>query len=86
MAERKTIDEYDIEGKYEPGWEVLTTEATHFRARDQIKLYREAEPGIAFRIKKHRVKKDSVDLHYLLAHDEEVEQSKHDQREARRMK
>ena len=53
---RKTEDEYDIEGDYGQGFEVVTCESTWKDAKAQIKIYRENEPGVAFRIKHHRVK------------------------------
>ena len=54
---RKTVDEYDIEGDYGQGFEVVTCESTWKDAKAQIKIYRASEPGVAFRIKHHRVKK-----------------------------
>lgn len=53
---RKTVDEFDIEGDYGQGFEVVTCESTWKNAKAQIKTYRENEPGIIFRIKHHRVK------------------------------
>jgi DNA polymerase IIIc chi subunit len=52
---RKTEDEFDIEGDYGQGFEIVTCETTKQLARDAIKTYRANEPGIAFRIRKHRV-------------------------------
>jgi DNA polymerase IIIc chi subunit len=52
---RKTEDEFDIEGDYGQGFEIVTCETTRPLARDTIKTYRANEPGIAFRIRHHRV-------------------------------
>lgn len=52
---RKTEDEFEIQGSYGQGWELVTTEVTWSLAKDQIKTYRENEPGVPFRIKKKRV-------------------------------
>jgi hypothetical protein len=57
---RKTHDEYDIEGNYGQGWEVVTTEETYRAAREQLKCYRENEPQYPHRIKCHRVRNDEV--------------------------
>jgi hypothetical protein len=47
---RKTEDEYEIQGYYPPnGWECVTTETTLRGAIDQLKTYRENEPGTLFR-------------------------------------
>lgn len=66
--ERKTIDEYDIEGDYGDGYEVVNCEATWWAACKSIREYRANEPGI-FRIKKHRIRKstltqEQIDAHY----------------------
>ncbi len=53
---RKTRDEYNIEGLYCHGWEVVCCEDTRREARERLREYRENEPGMAFRIKKARVK------------------------------
>ena len=55
MYKRKTEDEFEIQGYYGQGWECVTTETTRQLVRDQIKLYRQNEPGIAFRFIKKRV-------------------------------
>lgn len=54
---RKTRDEFDIEGDYGSGdgWEVVTCEERYKDARVALKEYRENEPGVPFRIRKHRV-------------------------------
>lgn len=53
---RKTEDEFEIQS-YTPqgGWELATTEVTRRDAREQLKCYRENEPGTAHRIVKKRV-------------------------------
>lgn len=58
MYKRKTHDEYDIEGNYGQGWEVVTTEETYREAREQLRCYRENEPQYSHRIKCHRIKND----------------------------
>jgi hypothetical protein len=57
---RKTEDEYNIEGNYQRQWEIVACEETWPAAKEQVKCYRENEPGIAFRIKKQRVKINSI--------------------------
>jgi len=53
---RKTEDEYEIQAKYPSyGWELVTTETTFRLAKQQIRCYRENEPGVPFRIKHKRV-------------------------------
>lgn len=57
MYIRKTKDEYEIQVNYGPyGFECVTTEETRKAAREQLKCYRENEPGYAMRIVKKRVK------------------------------
>lgn len=55
---RKTRDEFDIEGNYGQGFEIVCCEPTLSEARDRIIEHRENEPGIAFRIRHHRVKEN----------------------------
>lgn len=67
--ERKTIDEFDIQVDYGEGYETLHCEPTRWAARQSIKEYRANEPGISFRIKKHRIRKstlpqDQIEAHY----------------------
>lgn len=52
--QRKTVDEFELQGHYGHGWEVLTTESTYGEAREQMKCYRENEGG-SYRIRSHRV-------------------------------
>jgi len=59
MYKRKTEDEWEIQGNYTGEWEMVTTETSRKDARQQIKIYREEEPGIAFRYVKKRVKKEN---------------------------
>jgi hypothetical protein len=56
MYKRKTVDEYEIQGNYGYGWDMVTTEETRKEARAQVKCYRENEPRAAHRIVKKRVK------------------------------
>ena len=55
MYKRKTKDEWEIQGNYGHGWEMVTTEETYRQAREQLKCYRENEPGTPHRIKCVRV-------------------------------
>ena len=55
MYKRKTIDEYEIQGHYGYGWDVLTTEETWKAAKEQKKCYDSNEP-YSHRIVKKRVK------------------------------
>jgi hypothetical protein len=53
---RKTEDEFEIQSwTPQGGWECATTEVTRRDAREQLKCYRENEPGTAHRIVKKRV-------------------------------
>ena len=52
---RKTVDEYEIQGNYGQGWEMVTTEETRKEARVQLKCYNDNEP-YAHRIIKKRVR------------------------------
>lgn len=44
--------EYDIQGYYgaQYGYECVTTEETYREAKDQLKCYRENDPGTSFKI------------------------------------
>jgi len=58
--QRKTIDEYEIQGNYSyHGFEVVTTEATYREAKIQVKCYRENEP-YEFKIVKKRIKIETL--------------------------
>lgn len=48
--------EYDIEGNYGCGWELVTCEETLPEAREMLRCYNENEPGVPHRIK--RVKRE----------------------------
>jgi len=54
--QRKTRDEYEVQGKYYGTWELETTESTYKEAREQLKCYRENVPGVCFRIVTKRVR------------------------------
>jgi hypothetical protein len=54
---RKTEDEFEIQGNYGLGFEYVTTEISFKDAKQQLKTYKESEPGIQFKIEKKRVKK-----------------------------
>lgn len=53
---RKTRDEFEVQGNYGCGWEVLTTDETLKESRAMLKDYRDNEPSIPHRIVKKRVK------------------------------
>lgn len=59
---RKTRDEFEVQGNYGygHGFEMVTTEETRKDAKEQLKCYRENEPGIPFRIVRKRVKLQEV--------------------------
>jgi NAD-dependent SIR2 family protein deacetylase len=54
---RKTKDVYEIHGNYSYGYECVCCETTYSDAKANIKLYRENEKGVHFRIVKKRVKR-----------------------------
>jgi hypothetical protein len=45
-----------VQGNYGHGWEDLTSEATWKEIKQQLRTYRENEPGTPFRAIKRRVK------------------------------
>lgn len=51
---RKTTDEYDVEGFYASGWEVLCCEETLREARARVREYQANDRG-NYRIRKNRV-------------------------------
>jgi hypothetical protein len=55
MYKRKTVDEYEVQGNYGQGWEMVTTEETRKAAKEQCKCYDNNEP-YPHRIVKKRVK------------------------------
>lgn len=55
---RKTSDEYEVQGNYGQGWEMVTTEETWKAAREQLKCYNENEP-YPHKIVKKRVRKET---------------------------
>lgn len=54
MYKRKTYDVYEIHGLY-GYWECVSTESNYKDAKTNLKLYRENERGISFKIVKKRV-------------------------------
>ena len=56
MYQRKTFDEFQIQGDYGYGYEEVASETTLAEARQRLKEYRENERGISFKIVKKRVK------------------------------
>lgn len=59
MYQRKTIDEYIVQGNYGYGWDDLTTEASMKDAKATLHTYVENEKGAAHRIIKRRVRKEA---------------------------
>jgi len=53
---RRTIDEFEIQTKYNGVWECVTTEKTMKQAKQRLKEYRENEPQYCHRIKLKRIK------------------------------
>lgn len=47
--------EYELQGDYGYGWDILTTEETLKGAKDQMSTYRANERGVMYRIVKVRV-------------------------------
>jgi hypothetical protein len=58
MYQRKTTDEFEIQGNYGHGWECETAEATLKEAKAQAKCYRE-NVNYPIRIIKKRIKIES---------------------------
>lgn len=52
--QRKTRDLFEIRGNYGQGFELVTAETTRRAALENLRLYRENEPGIAFKLVKVR--------------------------------
>lgn len=48
--------EYEVQGNYGYGWEMVTTEDTPTEARKRLKEYDDNEPQYPHRIKKVRVR------------------------------
>lgn len=59
MYKRKTYDEYQIQGNYGQGFEMVTCEDSYKAAKIQLKCYRENERGAAFKIVCKRIKIES---------------------------
>lgn len=59
MYKRKTFDVYEIHGLY-GNWECVSPEANYKDAKNNLKLYRDNERGIAFKIVKKRVRYESL--------------------------
>jgi hypothetical protein len=56
MYIRKTQDVYETQGNYGKGWGCVCCDDKFKDAKANIKLYRENEKGVHFRIVKKRVK------------------------------
>lgn len=52
--ERKTRDEYELQGDYGQGFELLTCESTYGEIRARLREYRDNEGG-TYRIRTRRV-------------------------------
>lgn len=59
MYQRKTTDEYIVQGNYGYGWDDLTTEVSMKGAKAMRRTYDENEKSVAHRIIKRRVKKEA---------------------------
>ena len=71
--ERKTIDEYLVEGRYDgTSWEEVTREATRRYAQDQWRLYVQAEPNVRFRVRAVRVRISERHPEYIAHHKAQV--------------
>ena len=57
---RKTVDEYEIQGDYGYGWEMVTVEETWKEARKMLLCYQCNEPRARHRIKRKRVPIEEV--------------------------
>lgn len=44
--------DYEVQGDYGQGWEMVTTEDNPRAAKESLRTYRENEPGIPFRTKR----------------------------------
>lgn len=44
--------EYEVQGYYSFGWEMVTTETNFAEAKKRLKEYKDNEPNISFRIKR----------------------------------
>jgi len=58
MYTRKTSDEYEIQGYYGQGWEMVTCEVTRKEAKERLREYNENEL-YPHRIVKKRVRKEN---------------------------
>jgi hypothetical protein len=57
---RKTETVWGIFGFYDGEWEEVTTEISWRQAMVNVKLYRENEKGTSFKIKRYRIKVETV--------------------------
>lgn len=55
-GQRVTVDEYDVEGDYGYGWEIVTCESTYSEARKRLREYERELPGY-YQISHKRVRK-----------------------------
>ncbi len=61
MRERKTEDEWIVQGNYGYGWEDLTAEASEREGRERLHEYQDNEKHAQHRLIKRRVKKDAAE-------------------------
>lgn len=45
---------WEVQGRYEGGWEAVTTEDTKQQALDTKPVYEENEPGTPFRVRREK--------------------------------
>ena len=57
--ERKTFDEFEVQGNYGGGWECVCSEDTRREAVLQLRCYNENEPQYPHRLIKRRIKKEN---------------------------
>lgn len=55
MYQRKTRDEWEVQGNYGQGWECVCAEDRYREAREQFETYQANEPQYRHRIKRVRV-------------------------------
>ena len=60
--QRKTYDEWEVQGNYGYGWEMVTTEETRADAKAMLRCYNENEPKYEHRIKKFRRRETEIKI------------------------
>lgn len=64
--QRRTVDEYQLQGLFNGEWEEVTSSVTHFGASEHLREYRENDPR-PYRIKKVRIPISNFSAHELEA-------------------